>query len=100
MGHVYINGKEITNPVAKFFIKLLAVLIGVLVVALVLFLVLPAVGIVVVGALGIALIAVLLVVLAVPVFAVGGSVLGLLCAPLAAVSSICGERRRRRDQWD
>lgn len=100
MGHVYINGKEISNPVAKFFIKLLAVLVGVLVVALGLLLVLPAVGIVVAGALGIALISVLLVVLAVPVFAVGGSVLGLLCAPLAAVSSICGGRRQRRGHWD
>jgi len=100
LGHVYINGREITNPVARFFIKLLALLIAGAVVALVLFLVLPAVGVVVVGAVGIAIVAVVLTLLAVPVFVVGGSVLGVLLAPLAAVSRIFFPRRRYYRDWD
>ena len=100
MGTIYINGREITNPVAKFFVKALAIIIVGIVLALVLFLVLPAVGIVVIGAVGIALVAVLLVVLAVPVFAVGGSVLGMLLAPLSILGRIFFPRRRYYRDWD
>jgi len=99
MGRVFINGKEVTNPAARFGLKLLGILIGGLIASVVLFLVLPAVGVVVLGTVGIALGVVLLVLLAVPVIAVGGSLLGILCAPLAVLSSIFGGRGRHRD-WD
>src|SRR5690554_2412590 len=100
LSSIYINGREITNPVAKFFIKALALLIVGAVLALVLFLVLPAVGVVVVGAVGIAIVAVVLALLAVPVFAVGGSVLGILLAPLAALGHVFCPRRRYYRDWD
>jgi hypothetical protein len=96
MGRIYLNGKEVTNPVAKFFIYLFALIIAAAVVSLVLFVVLPAVGVVTVGAIGLAILAVILAVLAIPVFIVGGSLFGVLMFPFTIISNIFGRRRRYR----
>lgn len=84
-GRVIINGREVTNPVARFLVKLGALIIAGAVVTMVLLIVLPVVGVVVAGAVGIALIAVVLAVLAIPIFVVGGSVVGIILAPFAAL---------------
>lgn len=84
-GRIYINGREVKNSVARFLIKMGALIIVAAVVTLVLLIVLPLVGVAVVGAVGIALATVVVTVLAIPLFWVGGSAVGIIFAPFAAL---------------
>jgi hypothetical protein len=88
---IVINGKEVDNPIAKAALGMLAVIFFGAFAAVVVFLILPLLGIAVTLAVG--LLAVLLVALGVgiPMFIVGGAVLGAILTPLAAVS----EKRQR-----
>jgi hypothetical protein len=97
-GRVIINGQEITNPVARFFIQVGAVIFAALVVALVLFIVLPIVGVVVAGSVGLALLVVAIVLLALPILLIGGPLLAIILAPFSILfRGLFG--RRRRDDW-
>jgi hypothetical protein len=88
---IVINGKEVDNPLAKAALGMLAVIFFGLFAAVVVFLILPLLGIAVTLAVG--LLAVLLVALGVgiPMFVIGGAVLGAILTPLAAI----GEKRQR-----
>ena len=90
--HIVINGREVTNPVAKAAIGMVAVLFAGLVAAAVIFIVLPLVGIAV--TLSVGLIGVVLVALGVgiPVLILGGAILGALLTPFAALK----ERKKLR----
>ncbi|MDD2283609.1 MAG: hypothetical protein PHW26_04990 [Eubacteriales bacterium] len=90
MSTMYINGKEITNPAAKLGITLLAVLAA----AAVIVFVVPAVGLAVAIALGVALIAVTLALLVIPAAVICGPILWIILAPLRILSRVfCGRRR-------
>ena len=97
MGRIIINGREYSHPVAKFFIKAAALVFAAVVVTLVLGLVLPIVGVAIVSALGIALLAVIIVLLAIPIFIVGGPILAVLITPFAILFR--GLFPRTRNDW-
>lgn len=97
MGRIIINGREITNPVAAFFIKVGALLLAAAIIVLVLGLVLPIVGVAIASALGLALLIVLIVLLAIPIFLIGGPILAILVAPFAILFR--GLFRKSRDDW-
>ena len=92
--HIEISGKEVTNPLGKAAIGALAILIVGLIATAVIFLVLPLVGIAVtltVGLMGVILVA---LGIGVPVLILGGSLLGALLMPFAAL------RDRRKNTKD
>ena len=98
-GRIVINGREVKNPVARFLIKAAAVLVAAAIVILVLVVVLPVVGVVVAGAVGIALAAAVLAIVAVPIFMVGGPLVGIILAPFSILfRGLFG--RRTRDDYD
>ena len=90
--HIVINGTEVRNPAAKALIGMWAVVCAGLVAAVAIFLVLPLVGIVV--TLSVGLVGVVLIALGVgiPVLILGGTILGVLLAPFAALR----ERKKLR----
>jgi uncharacterized RDD family membrane protein YckC len=89
---IVINGKEVTNPLAKAVIGALAVLLAGAIAAVVIFLVLPLVGIVLTFT--VAIVGVVLVALGIgiPLITFGGAILGALLAPFAAL----GARKKSR----
>lgn len=88
---IVINGKEVHNPVVKAALGMLAVIIFGVFAAVIVFLILPLLGIAVTLAVG--LLAVLLVALGIgiPMFILGGALLGAILTPLAVIS----EKRQR-----
>jgi hypothetical protein len=83
---IVINGKEVDNPIAKAALGMLAVIFFGVFAAVVVFLILPLLGVAVTLAVG--LVAVLLVALGIgiPMFILGGAVLGAILTPFAARS--------------
>jgi len=91
---IVINGQEVDNPMAQAALGVLAVLFFGVFAAVVVVLVLPLLGIAVTLAVG--LFAVLLAALGIgiPMFILGGAVLGAMLTPFAAMS----ERRHGNDR--
>jgi len=90
--HIVINGREVTNPLAKAAIGTGVVLFSGLIAAAVIFIVLPLAGIVV--TLSIGLVGVVLVALGVgiPILLLGGTILGALLTPFTVLK----ERKKLR----
>ena len=92
---IVVNGREITNPLAKAAIAGLAVMSALIIVGLVLLLVLPLVGLTVglsVVIVGVVLIAVGVLV---PALILGGTLFAVIAAPFQALADA---RRRRRGE--
>ena len=89
---IVINGREVTNPLAKAAIAGLAVLSALIIVGLVLLIVLPLVGVTV--GLTVVTVGVILVIIGVlvPLLILGGTLFALIAAPFQALA----ERRRKR----
>ncbi|HOB91990.1 MAG: hypothetical protein WBH35_10415 [Bacillota bacterium] len=77
--------REVTNPVAKALICILAIVIVALVLGLVMFVVLPLVGVTIAFSVGLAILIPIAVILAIPLLMAGGTVLGLILAPFVAL---------------
>lgn len=90
---IVFGDEEITNPVAKFIVGILAVVIVALVLFLVMFVVLPLVGVTVALSVGLALLVPLAVILAIPLFTVGGAVLSVILTPFVFLTRAIRRRR-------
>ena len=77
--------REVTNPVAKALICILAIVIVALVLGLVMFVVLPLVGVTIAFSVGLAILIPIAVIFAIPLLMAGGTVLGLILAPFVAL---------------
>ncbi len=97
---IVINGKEVTNPVARAVIGFLAVAFALGIVVLVCLLVLPLVGITVGVSLGFAGIVLLVVAVLVPVVMIAAGLLGAVVAPFRALADVLARRRGKLTKQD
>lgn len=80
--HIFLNGKEITNPAAKFGIAFTAILFNALVMAVVVFVILPFIGIVVTVSVGFVAIVVVAFLVGFMVLVLGAALFGWLFGPV------------------
>jgi len=83
---IVIDGKEVDSPVVKVALGMLAVLFFGAFAAVVVFLILPLLGIAVTLAVGLVVILLVALGIGIPMFILGGAVLGAILTPLAAMS--------------
>ena len=83
---IVIDGKEVDSPVVKVALGMLAVLFFGAFAAVVVFLILPLLGIAVTLAVGLVVILLVALGIGIPMFILGGAVLGMILTPLAAMS--------------
>ena len=91
-GRIVINGREVTNPLARAAVAGLAVLFALAIVGIVLLIVLPLVGLTVGLAFTIVGIALVLAGVVVPLIMLGSGLFAAITAPFHALA----ERRRKR----
>ncbi len=80
-GKIVINGKEISNPWARFFMILGAVTFSGIIAALVITIVLPLVGVVISFSISLVVGILSLVFFGIPFLLLGGALIGLILAP-------------------
>ncbi len=93
-----VNGKEVKNPVARFFLGLLVFFLVIVLVGLILFAILPLIGIVVSFSLGLVILIVVAVILGVPLVLIGGSFLMVLFIPFAIIGEFLRGKRKKKDK--
>lgn len=78
---IVINGKEVTNPLAKALWVFGAIIVGALVTALVIFVLLPIIGIAVTLSAGLIIVCVIAIIVGIVALAIGSTILGSFFGP-------------------